>query len=163
MILFLLKGLFRDRTRSLFPVLITASGVALTVLMMAWVEGILNDFIDTSANYDTGHLQVVTRALNEKYHPNIMELSLIHQQNPGRITISSIFGKELDSNQRKEIGLFLENISKQSFLQNIMSGLFSGWRESYKIRVANDQEQCLYYAVTKAQAKEFLQILSVHF
>ncbi|MBU2513093.1 FtsX-like permease family protein [bacterium] len=76
MILFLLKGLLRDRTRSLFPVLITASGVALTVLMMAWVDGIMNDFIDTSANFDTGHLQVVTRALNEKYHPNIMELSL---------------------------------------------------------------------------------------
>ncbi|MCP4752618.1 MAG: ABC transporter permease [Proteobacteria bacterium] len=76
MIRFLIKGLLRDRTRSLFPVLITASGVALTVLMAAWLYGVVNDLIATSANYNTGHLQVVTRALKEKYHPNIMELSL---------------------------------------------------------------------------------------
>ncbi|MBU3918249.1 hypothetical protein KKA14_22180 [bacterium] len=76
MIRFLIKGLLRDRTRSLFPVLITAAGVALTVLMAAWVHGILNDLIDSSANFNSGHVQIVTRALNEKYHPNIMELSL---------------------------------------------------------------------------------------
>ncbi len=76
MIQFLLKGLLRDHSRSLFPVLITASGVALTVLMAAWIYGIMNDLIITSANYNSGHLQVVTRALSEKYHPNVMELSL---------------------------------------------------------------------------------------
>ncbi|MBU2647575.1 FtsX-like permease family protein [bacterium] len=76
MIRFLLKGLLRDRSRSLFPILITASGVAITVLVFAWVGGILHDTVETAARFKTGHVKVRTRALNEQRYPNIMELVL---------------------------------------------------------------------------------------
>lgn len=76
MISFLFKGLLRDRSRSLFPILITSAGVAVTVLVFAWVGGILNDTIEMSARFKTGHLKVQTRALMEKRYPNIMELVL---------------------------------------------------------------------------------------
>jgi len=76
MIAFLFKGLLRDRSRSLFPILITGSGVAITVLMFAWVSGILNETIETTARFKAGHLKVRTRALNQQQYPNIMELVL---------------------------------------------------------------------------------------
>ncbi len=76
MIAFLFKGLLRDRSRSLFPILITGSGVAITVLTFAWVSGILNETIETTARFRAGHLKVRTNALNEQQYPNIMELVL---------------------------------------------------------------------------------------
>jgi putative ABC transport system permease protein len=77
MIGFLLKGLLRDRSRSLFPILITASGVALTILAIAWISGILNDTIETAARFKNGHLKLQTRALLEDRYPNVIELGLI--------------------------------------------------------------------------------------
>jgi putative ABC transport system permease protein len=62
MIRFLLKGLLRDHHRSLFPVIIVSLGVALTTLLYSFMSGVLNDLIDTSAKFDTGHLKVMTRA-----------------------------------------------------------------------------------------------------
>jgi putative ABC transport system permease protein len=49
MIRFLLKGILRDRHRSLFPILIVSSGVMLTVLIQCWISGVLGEIIDTSA------------------------------------------------------------------------------------------------------------------
>jgi putative ABC transport system permease protein len=62
MILFLLKGLMRDHHRSLFPVIIVSLGVLLTTLLYSFMSGVLNDLIDASAKFDTGHLKVTTRA-----------------------------------------------------------------------------------------------------
>ena len=58
MILFLLKGLLRDRSRSLFPVLTVIAGVSLTVVLYAWVKGIEADLVRASAAFSTGHLRV---------------------------------------------------------------------------------------------------------
>ena len=66
MIRFLVKGLMRDRSRSLFPVLVVVAGVALTVLMDAWVSGENYEFIRASAAFLTGHVKVTTRAYAEK-------------------------------------------------------------------------------------------------
>ena len=62
MIRFLLKGLVRDRHRSLFPVIIVAVGVFLTTFLYSWMNGVLNDVTDSSAKFDSGHLKVMTRA-----------------------------------------------------------------------------------------------------
>jgi putative ABC transport system permease protein len=66
MIRFILKGIIRDRSRSLFPIIIVAAGVMLTVLLHAWLNGVLNDMIDSSARFSTGHVKVVTRAWAEE-------------------------------------------------------------------------------------------------
>jgi putative ABC transport system permease protein len=65
MIKFLLKGLIRDHHRSLFPVIIVSFGVLLTTLLYSFLSGILNDLIDASAKFDTGHLKIMTRAYNK--------------------------------------------------------------------------------------------------
>ncbi len=49
MIKFLLKGLFRDRSRSLFPVLTVSLGVLLTVFFYCYILGIAGNMLQTSA------------------------------------------------------------------------------------------------------------------
>lgn len=65
MIRFLLKGILNDRSRSLLPLLVVALGVALTVLLHAWLTGVMGESIALNANFNTGHLKVTTRAYAE--------------------------------------------------------------------------------------------------
>ena len=67
MIKFLFKGLIRDKHRSKLPVMVVAIGVFLTVFFYTWVNGISGDMITFNANYQTGHVKVMTRA----YYDNI--------------------------------------------------------------------------------------------
>ncbi len=61
MIRFLLKGLLRDRSRSLFPFLTVLIGVLLTVFLQAWLNGAVSLMIQSTAHYSTGHISVMTR------------------------------------------------------------------------------------------------------
>jgi putative ABC transport system permease protein len=78
MITFLLKGLFRDRSRSLFPFLIVAAGVMLTVFLHAWLNGALSSMIQSTAHYRTGHVCVMTRAYSEKADQIPNDLALLN-------------------------------------------------------------------------------------
>ena len=62
MIRFLMKGLIRDRSRSLFPVLTVIAGVMLTVVMYSWIQGTQTEMISSSANFNTGHAKIMSRA-----------------------------------------------------------------------------------------------------
>ncbi len=62
MIPFLLKGLLRDRSRSLFPLMTVFAGVLLTVVLHAWLNGSISSLVLSTAHYTTGHLRVMTRA-----------------------------------------------------------------------------------------------------
>ena len=76
MIGFLTKGLFRDRTRSLFPTLVVTAGVMLTVVLYSYIKGSENDIVQTHASLMSGHVDVVTRAyaLDEDQVPNDLAL-----------------------------------------------------------------------------------------
>lgn len=78
MIRFLLKGLLRDRSRSLFPVLSVSLGVAITVLLHGWLNGVQQMMIDTNARFQTGFVRVMSQAYaeNEDILPN--DLALLH-------------------------------------------------------------------------------------
>jgi putative ABC transport system permease protein len=62
MIRFLIKGLLRDRHRSLFPILVVTAGVMLTVFFHCWLSGVFGDIVDINARFTTGHVKVMTRA-----------------------------------------------------------------------------------------------------
>ena len=62
MISFLMKGLLRDRSRSLFPFLTVFMGVMLTVILHAWMNGSISSLILSTAHFNTGHVRVMTRA-----------------------------------------------------------------------------------------------------
>lgn len=77
MIRFLLKGLLRDRSRSVFPVLIVAAGVMLTVFLHAWMNGALSSMIQSTAHYRTGHVCVMTKSYAEKADQIPNDLALL--------------------------------------------------------------------------------------
>jgi len=65
MLKFFIKGLLRDKQRSLLPIIVVSIGVMLCVLTQAWVTGILGDIIDYNAKFATGHVKVMSKAYNE--------------------------------------------------------------------------------------------------
>jgi len=62
MIRFLLKGLFRDRARSLLPFLTVMLGALLTVVGYGWIQGVMSGMIDSVASFQAGHVKVMSRA-----------------------------------------------------------------------------------------------------
>lgn len=62
MIRFLLKGLIRDRSRSLMPFTTVVMGSALTVIGYSWTNGAISSMIDSGARFSTGHVKVMSRA-----------------------------------------------------------------------------------------------------
>jgi len=77
MIRFLLKGLLRDRQRSFFPIIIVALGVALTVLLHCWIEGVMGDMVDFNARFSTGHIKIMSRAYAENVDQTPNDLALV--------------------------------------------------------------------------------------
>ncbi len=76
MIHFILRGLIRDRQRSLLPVLVVVIGVFLTVFLHCWITGILGDMVDFNARFVTGHVKVVTKAYSERMDQMPNDLAL---------------------------------------------------------------------------------------
>ena len=62
MIRFLLKGLFRDRARSLLPFTTVVLGSLLTVIGYSWISGMISDMTESSARFAAGHVKVMSRA-----------------------------------------------------------------------------------------------------
>src|SRR5512141_1135592 len=77
MIKFLLKGLLRDRHRSLVPVIIVFLGVMLTVVFQSWLSGVLGDGIESNARFSTGHVKVMTKAYAENTDQMPNDLALL--------------------------------------------------------------------------------------
>jgi len=59
---FLLKGLLRDRSRSLLPFTTVVLGSALTVIGFSWINGAMSSMIESGARFSTGHVKVTSRA-----------------------------------------------------------------------------------------------------
>jgi putative ABC transport system permease protein len=65
MIRFLFKGLIRDRSRSLLPLIVVAIGVMLVVFVRGYINGIMVDMIEKTARFTSGHVKVMTKAYAE--------------------------------------------------------------------------------------------------
>ncbi len=81
MIRFLTKGLIRDRSRSLFPILVITITVTLVIFSIGFLQGTMNSLLLDTAVILTGHEKVVTRAYNEesKLLPNDLALLEVNQ------------------------------------------------------------------------------------
>ena len=77
MIKFLFKGILRDRSRSLLPIIVVSLGVFLAVFLSGWMKGIFGDITDLNAKFTTGHVKILTRAYaeNEGQVPNDLALT----------------------------------------------------------------------------------------
>lgn len=74
---FLIKGIFRDRHRWLFPLLIVGVGVMIMVFSLSFMKGYENSFIRQNSRFDTGHMKVVSRAYAEMLQQKPFDLALI--------------------------------------------------------------------------------------
>ncbi len=77
MIRFLVKGLLRDRSRSLFPFLTVTIGVSLTVFLDAYIRGAADGMFRTTATFLSGHVRVTTRARSRESSYATNELALL--------------------------------------------------------------------------------------
>ena len=77
MIRFLIKGLLRDRSRSLFPVLVITLTVTLVIFTIGFMRGTLNSLLLDTAVILTGHEKIVTRAYNEESQLMPNDLALL--------------------------------------------------------------------------------------
>jgi len=77
MIRFLLKGILRDKQRSLLPVVVVTIGVMLTVFMFCWLTGYLNDSVELNARFSAGHVKIMTAAYakNSDQIPNDLAIT----------------------------------------------------------------------------------------
>ena len=84
MIRFLLKGLLRDKSRSLLPIIVVAIGVMLAVFAHGYINGLMVDMIEQTARLSSGHVKVMTKAYadNMDQVPNdlaLMEVSALKE------------------------------------------------------------------------------------
>ena len=77
MIKFLTKGLLRDRSRSLFPVLVITLTVTLVIFTLGFMKGTMNSLLLDTAVILTGHEKIVTRAYNEESQLMPNDLALL--------------------------------------------------------------------------------------
>jgi len=80
MIVFLFRGIFRDKSRFLFPISIVTIGVALVVALVGFMEGVFMGMIDMTANLDTGHLRLVNKPFYDEEHLRPLDRSLAAQK-----------------------------------------------------------------------------------
>ena len=85
MIKFLLKGLLRDKSRSLLPIIVVSLGVMITVFLQSYMSGIFGDSIETTAKFSSGHVKVMTQAYreNQSQMPNdyaVMDIQSVMQK-----------------------------------------------------------------------------------
>ncbi|MBN2464331.1 FtsX-like permease family protein [candidate division WOR-3 bacterium] len=77
MLTFLAKGLLRDRSRSLFPLLTVAIGVTLVVFMDSYLRGATDAMFAATASFVCGHVRVATRAYAKAGADATNELALL--------------------------------------------------------------------------------------
>ncbi len=66
MIRFLTKGILRDRSRSLFPVIVVTLTVAMIIFFQGFMTGIVSGFFRDTAVVSTGHIKIMTQAYEEE-------------------------------------------------------------------------------------------------
>ena len=81
MIRFLAKGLVRDRSRSLFPLLAIIITVTLVIFGIGFMEGATNNFLQSTAVISSGHVKVVTKAYKKESTQLPNDLALFDTKN----------------------------------------------------------------------------------
>ncbi|MDZ4122042.1 MAG: FtsX-like permease family protein [Candidatus Cloacimonadaceae bacterium] len=74
---FILKGILRDRSRTLFPILVVGAGVLIIVFTLAFMQGYTDSIIRQNARYETGHVKIVTNAYAELINQKPYDLVLL--------------------------------------------------------------------------------------
>ena len=77
MIKFIIKGIIRDKSKSLIPIAVISVGVMVTVMMSGFLNGIFSDVINQNAKLDTGHVKIMTKPYSENKEQLPNDLALL--------------------------------------------------------------------------------------
>ena len=80
MIKFLAKGLIRDRSRSFFPLLTIVITVTLVIFVIGFMEGAMNNFLQSTAVISSGHVKVITKAYKKESNQLPNDLALFETE-----------------------------------------------------------------------------------
>lgn len=75
---FLIKGILRDKARSLLPIVVVMIGVFTVVFMDGIVGGMMDNMVRMTAKFQTGHVKVVSRAYWEDKEQSPIDLALMN-------------------------------------------------------------------------------------
>ena len=81
MIKFLIKGIIRDKSRSLFPLTVIILTVSIIIFTLGFIQGTFNSIFKDTAILFTGHQKIVTIAYNEESQmlPNDLAILDVNQ------------------------------------------------------------------------------------
>lgn len=74
---FIIKGILRDRSRSLLPLILIATGVFVTSVYYSFIGGYERIAIESTSRFDSGHVKVVTRAYAEDLDERPYDLGIL--------------------------------------------------------------------------------------
>ena len=77
MIKFIIKGILRDKSKSLIPIAVISVGVMVTIMMSGFLNGIFSDVINQNAKLDTGHVKIMTKPYSENKEQLPNDLALL--------------------------------------------------------------------------------------
>ncbi len=71
MLKFVLKGILRDRSRSLFPIIVVSLIVALVIFNRGFLVGTMNGMFKDTAVISSGHVKIMTHAYQADEAPGV--------------------------------------------------------------------------------------------
>jgi len=103
---FLMKGMLRDKHRSLLPSIVVTLGVFLTVFMFAYMKGIMGDMLNNSARMESGHVKITSLAYRAEI--DILPNDLALEDGAGLMAMLREDYPELSWSERLKFGGLLD-------------------------------------------------------
>ncbi|MCF7826201.1 MAG: FtsX-like permease family protein [Candidatus Marinimicrobia bacterium] len=82
---FLMKGMLRDKHRSLMPTIVVTLGVFLTVGMFAYMKGVMGDMLNNTSRLESGHVKITSLAYRSEI--DLLPNDLAMEDGPGMLAM----------------------------------------------------------------------------
>jgi len=103
---FLMKGMLRDKHRSLMPTIVVTLGVFMTVAMFAYMKGVMGDMLNNSARLESGHVKITSLAYRAEV--DILPNDLAMEDGPQMMAMLRQDYPELSWSERIKFGGLLD-------------------------------------------------------
>jgi putative ABC transport system permease protein len=103
---FLMKGMLRDRHRSLLPSIVVTLGVFMTVGMFAYMKGVMGDMLNNTARLESGHVKITSLAYRSEV--DILPNDLAMEDGPAMLAMLRQDYPQLSWSERIKFGGLLD-------------------------------------------------------
>ncbi|NQV42516.1 MAG: FtsX-like permease family protein [Candidatus Marinimicrobia bacterium] len=107
---FLMKGMLRDKHRSLMPTIVVTLGVFLTVGMFAYMKGVMGDMLNNTAQLESGHVKITSLAYRSEI--DVLPNDLAMDNGPAMMAMLQENYPDLAWSERIKFGGLLDAFDK---------------------------------------------------